>query len=186
MSQLTRLNCLDQRRAFPEVAPAANWFALYTSSRHEKKVARHLSTRKIEHFLPLYRSQRRWNDGSKVELELPLFPSYVFVRLDRRERARVLEVPGALMLVAGTGGEPAAFEEKEIDMLRSGINLCRMEPHPLLRSGQRARIRSGPLAGIEGIIERIRNGFRVVLTFEIIMKSIAVEVDANNLDIVAA
>jgi transcription antitermination factor NusG len=76
---------------------------VYTTSRHEKRVAQHLSLREIEYYLPLYRSERKWSDGSRVTLELPLFPGYLFVRIKRTERVRVLEVPGALSVVGGNG-----------------------------------------------------------------------------------
>jgi len=169
-----------------DTRPCPEWFALYTNSRHEKRVANHLALRKIEHFLPLYRAERRWNDGSRVTLELPLFPGYVFVRLGRKEWGRPLEVPGALWLVAGTGGRPAPLHQTEIERLRRGIDLCRAEPHPVLRVGQKARITRGPLEGMEGIVVRMRNGLRVVLTLELVMKSIAVEVDYSHLEILSA
>ncbi|MGB6130307.1 MAG: UpxY family transcription antiterminator [Acidobacteriaceae bacterium] len=170
----------------PETTPCTAWFALYTNPRHEKHVSTHLALRKIEHFLPLYRSERRWNDGSRVILDLPLFPGYVFVRVGRRERVRALEVPGALWLVPGTGGEPAVLDDTEIQTLRRGIDSCRVEPHPLLEAGQKARIQRGPLAGMEGIVVRKKNSLRVVLTLELIMKSIAVEVDSRDLQILSA
>jgi transcriptional antiterminator NusG len=105
----------------------AKWFALYTTSRHEKRVAQHLDQRRIEFFLPLYRSQGKWSDGSKVTLELPLSPSYLFVRIQRNQRAGVLDVPGALAVVIGTGGQPAAIPESSVDMLRRVT--CSHFPH---------------------------------------------------------
>ena len=99
---------------------APKWFAVYTTPRHEKRVDQHLSMRAIEHYLPLYRTQRKWSDGSKVTLDLPLFPGYIFVRIKRTQRVRVLEVPGVLAVVGGTGGEPASLPEADIDALRSG------------------------------------------------------------------
>jgi transcription antitermination factor NusG len=89
----------------PSEALPPRWFALYTTSRHEKRVAQHLSQREIEFFLPLYKSERRWSDGSRVTLDLPLFPGYLFIHIQRNERGRVLGVPGALAVVGGTGGE---------------------------------------------------------------------------------
>ena len=104
------------------IPPVAGWFALYTTSRHEKRVAKHLGEREIEHYLPLYRSRRKWRDGSQVIVELPLFPGYLFVRIRRTERVKVLEVPGALAVVMGTGGEPAALPDETIQALRSGLS----------------------------------------------------------------
>lgn len=158
------------------------WFAVYTASRHEKKVAQHLAQRQIEHYLPLYRSDRKWSDGSKVTLELPLFPGYLFVHIRRSERVRVLDVPGALAVVGGTGREPVPLPDEAVDALRSGLHLRRAEPHALLAVGQRARIRSGALAGMEGIVVRKKNGLRVVLTLEYIQRSIAVEVAGEDLE----
>jgi transcription antitermination factor NusG len=161
---------------------ASRWFAVYTTSRHEKSVARHFLERQIEHFLPLYRSERKWSDGSRVTLDLPLFPSYIFVHIDRRERGRVLDVPGALAVVGGTGRDPAPLPDSAIDALRLGVENRNIEPHSLLTIGQRARIRSGAFAGMEGVVMRKKNGLRVVLTIQQIMQSISVEVDEGDLD----
>jgi len=167
----------------PDVQYALGWFAVYTTSRHEKRVAQHLSERQIEFYLPLYRSERRWSDGSRVTLELPLFPGYLFVHIKRDERVRVLDVPGALAVVGGIGREPAPLPDEAIDALRTGLHLRAAQPHPLVMVGQRARIRSGALAGMEGIVVRTKNSFRVVLTLEHIMQSVAVEVGSSDLEL---
>lgn len=161
------------------------WFALYTSSRHEKRVAQHLTQREIECYVPLYRSERKWNDGSRVTLDLPLFPCYVFVHIKRSERCRVLDVPGALAVVGGSGREPVAMPDEEVEALRAGLMERLAEPHPLLTAGQRARIRSGALAGMEGVVVRTKSGFRVILTLEHIARSIAVEVDREDLETIS-
>jgi transcription antitermination factor NusG len=158
------------------------WFVAFTSPRHEKRVEQHLRQRDVEHYLPVYHSPRKWRNGSKVVLDLPLFPSYIFVRIKRTERVRVLEVPGVLAIVGGTAGEMAPLPDVEVEALRTGLNLRRAEPHPLLTIGQRARIRSGALAGLEGIVVRKNNSLRFVLTMDLIMQSIAVEVDAEELE----
>jgi len=158
------------------------WFAVYTTCRHEKRVAQHLSLREIEHYLPLYRSQRKWRDGSRVTLDLPLFPSYIFVRISRAERTNVLRVPGALAVVGGTRREPAPLPDAAIEALRTGLQEQSVEPHPLLTVGQQARIRAGAFAGMEGVVLRKKGGLRVVLTLRQIMQSIAVEVDERDLE----
>ena len=172
-------------RAFPGLmsngSQAPRWFALYTASRHEKRVAQHLSQREIEFYLPLYKSERKWSDGSRVTLDLPLFPGYLFIHIQRSERSRVLGVPGALAVVGGTGGEPGWLPDATIDALRMGLEARQARPHPLLTAGQRVRIRSGALAGFEGIVVRNKNIFRVVLTVEHIMQSYAVEVAVEDL-----
>jgi len=117
-----------------------------------------------------------------VSLDLPLFPGYVFIRIPRSERRSVLTVPGAVAVVGGTGGEPAPVPDATIDALQTGLRQRLAQPHPPMTAGQRARIRSGALAGFEGIVVRSKNGFRVVLTLEHIMQSYAVEVDLNDLE----
>lgn len=162
--------------------PAVHWFAAYTTPRHEKRVAQHFAQRQIESYLPLYRAARKWKDGSRVTLELPLFPGYIFAHVERAQRVRVLDVPGVLALVGGTGGGPAQLPDSIIQALRSGLHLRNAEPHPLLVVGRRARIRSGALAGMEGVVLRKKNSLRVVLTLEHIMQSISVEVDGEDLE----
>ena len=157
----------------------SNWFAVYTTARHEKRVD--LGVRDIEHYLPIYQAQREWSDGSRVTLNLPLFPGCIFVHIKRAQRVSVLEVPGVLAIVGGTGGTPAPLPVADIEALRFGLHLRRAEPHPLLQVGQRARIISGALAGMEGVVVRRKNSFRVVLTMDAIMQSIAVEVDGYEL-----
>jgi transcription antitermination factor NusG len=163
----------------PSVAP--QWFAAYTSAHHEKAVAERLAQRTIESFLPLYRTMRLWKNGCKVTLELPLFPGYIFVRIPTKERVRVLEIPGVLSLV-GAMGNPVPLPEADIEALRAAIHGINCEPHPYLVVGERARIKSGPLACLEGILLRKKNLLRVVLSLDLITQSMAVEVDADNVE----
>ena len=172
----------DGRDCPTESQLAQKWFAVYTSPRHEKRVTQYLGLQEIEHYLPLYRAQRKWKNGLKVTLDLPLFPGYLFVHIGQSERVRVLQVPGVLSFVGGVGGQPASMPEAEISALRSGLPLRNAEPHPLLIVGQRARIRSGALAGMEGVVVRRKNSLRVVLTMELIQRSVAVEVNETELE----
>jgi len=142
-----------------------------------------MSTRDIEYFLPVSRSPRRWKNGLKVVLEQPLFPSYIFARIDRRERLRVLELPGVLSIV-GTGRELTPLPDAEIEALREGIDSLKAEPHPFLNVGERARITRGALQGMTGIIQRKKTGLRLILSVELIMKSISVEIDESALELV--
>jgi transcription antitermination factor NusG len=89
-------------------------------------------------------------------------------------------------LIVGSGREPLALPDFEIEALRSGLRLRRFEPHPYLVVGERARIKSGSLAGMVGVLARKKNSLRVVLTLELIMRSVAVEVDADELERVNA
>jgi len=160
---------------------AKSWYAVFTAPFHEKQVARHLKMRDIEQYLPLYRVRRRWKDGRAVELEMPLFPSYVFVQASRMDRGKVLSVPGILKIV-GTGREATPLPDAEIETLRKGLHLHDAEPHPFLRVGEKARIRNGALSGMEGVVLRQKNHTRLVLSLDLIMKSVAVEVDAADLE----
>jgi len=160
---------------------SANWFAAYTNSHHEKRVASHFTERQIKSFLPLYATRHRWKNRCGVNLELPLFPNYVFVRIDPRERVRVLEVPGVVSLV-GFGRILAPLPDFEIEALRSGLGQRRIEPHPYLVIGERVRIKAGPMTGMEGVLVRKKNNFRVVLALDVIMQCVAVEVDADDLE----
>ncbi len=157
------------------------WFATYTAPRHEKRVAQHFQQRQIESFLPLYRSRRDWRDGSKTILELPLFPSYIFVRIPLANRVPVLEVPGVLSLVS-CGRQPMPLPDEEVAALRRGLQDGKAEPHPYLVVGERVRVRVGPFAGMEGVLVSLNNKFRVVLTMQHIMQSLAIEVDASDLE----
>jgi len=175
-----------QKLGTADMAGARKWYAVYTSPRHEKRVTEHFELRAIQCFLPLYRIVRRWKNGCRVSLALPLFSNYVFVHVSRPERIRVLQVPGVLSIV-GTGREPIPIGASEIELLREGIDHLRnAEPHPYLMVGERARIRAGPLAGIEGIVVRRKNELRIVLTVEAIMKSFSIEVDADGVEPVGA
>jgi len=158
-----------------------NWFAAYTNSHHEKRVASHFAERQIESFLPLYSARHRWKNRCDMNLELPLFPNYVFVRIDPRERMRVLEVPGVQSLV-GFGRTLAPLPYFEIETLRSGLGQRKIEPHPYLVIGERVRITAGPMTGMEGVLVRKKNNLRVVLALDVIMQSVAVEVDAHDLE----
>jgi transcription antitermination factor NusG len=170
------------RAEYPGLAPEfyePRWYAAYTSANHEKRVALQLGQRSIEHFLPLYESVRRWKDR-QVRLQMPLFPGYVFVQLALRDRLQVLQVPGVAKLV-GFNGTPAALPPEEIETLRRGLEGgLRVEPHPFLTVGRRARIIAGPFAGLEGILKRKKSRLRVVVSLELIQRSVAVDVDVAD------
>jgi transcription antitermination factor NusG len=167
--------------AFPTVDSLPCWFAVYTTPRHEKHVSEMLAERQIESFLPLYRTNRQWKKSRPVVLELPLFPTYVFTRIGRQARGSVLSVPGVLSIV-GSSREPWALPDREIEALRSGVLERKIEPHPYLVVGERVRIKAGVMVGIEGVLVRKKNEFRVVLSLEMIMQSVAVEVDADDVE----
>lgn len=179
---------LDAVSATPSLIPSSDgdafawpWFAAYTLPNHEKSVARQLNERGIPHYLPLYERVRQWKDR-KMRLETPLFPGYVFVCPSLQNRLRVVQVPSVIRLV-GFGGEPAAIPEAELATIRTCLDRnCRMEPHRVLQVGQRARITRGPLTGIEGILLRRKGISRLVLSVGLIMRAVAVEVDAADIE----
>lgn len=157
-----------------------NWYALYTCPRHEKSVAHQIEQRSISCFLPLYRSVRRWKDRRK-ELELALFPGYVFVQLALEDRFRVLQLPSAVRLVS-FHGQPAVLPAAEIDALRQRLAGGCAEPHPYLRAGRRVRVCGGPMQGLEGIIVRRKDRCRLVFSLDLIMRSVAVEIDESDVE----
>lgn len=162
--------------AIPPSLRQEHWYAAYTCANHEKRVNIELEARNVEHFLPLYRSVRRWKDR-RVSLELPLFPGYVFVRIALSDRLHVLQIPSVVHLV-GFNGHPVALPDHEMDILRSGFpRSLRAEPHAYLTVGRRVRLKSGPLAGIEGILLRRKGNCRVVISIELIQRSVALEMD---------
>jgi transcription antitermination factor NusG len=162
-------------------ASSVNWFAVYVGARQEKSVGEQFRLRQIEAFLPLYKTVHRWKNGCKMNLELPLFPNYLFVRVDPRERLRVVRVPGVLSMVC-CGREPVPVPQAVIESLRSAIALGQIEPHPYLVVGQRVRIKSGVLAGMEGVLVRKKENLRVVLSLDQIMQSAAVEVEGSEVE----
>jgi transcription antitermination factor NusG len=165
------------------IEAGANWYALYTAPRHEKFVADQINRQGIDCFLPLYRSMRRWKDRRK-ELALVLFPGYVFVQMALQNRLRVLQLPGAVRLVS-FNGQPTPMPEEEIENLRTRLSSGNVEPHPYLAVGRRVRVRSGPLQGLEGIIVRTKDRCRIVLSIHLIMRSVAVEVDDGDVELIA-
>jgi transcription antitermination factor NusG len=158
-----------------------HWYAAYTSANHEKRVAKQLEERALEHFLPLYQSVRRWKDR-RVRLDLPLFPGYVFVRLVLRDRLMILQIPGVAKLV-GFNGTPTALPEGEIESLRTSLaEGLRAEPHRFLTVGRRVRVKNGPLGGMLGILVKRKNRARLVVSVQLIQRAMAVEIDEADLE----
>ena len=158
-----------------------HWYALYTNPRHEKVVAKQLEERCVENFLPLYRTWHRWKDRRK-QVELALFPGYVFVRIEEQNKLHVLRIPGAVNLVS-FNGKLAALPEPEIEALRNALdNQVFAEPCPYLRVGRKVRVMRGPMAGAEGILSRKKDRYRVVISVEVLMRSVALEIDGSDLE----
>jgi transcription antitermination factor NusG len=152
-----------------------------TTPQHEKAAFRHLDFSGIETFLPTYESSRVWKNRQKVKVELPLFPTYLFVRIDQGDRATVLRTPGVRQLV-GNSREPVCLPDREIEFLRTSLSEQKAEPYAGLIEGQRVRIKSGPMRGIEGWLVRKCSELRFVLTVQLIHHHVALEVDASTLE----
>lgn len=159
----------------------SNWWALYTRHQHEKVVAEMLSAKGFEVFLPLYESIRRWKDRNKL-LTLPLFPGYVFVRGGLNRRLQVVTTPGVHMILF-YGEEVAVIPGAEIDAIRKAVaGPFRVEPHPFLKCGERVRVTRGSLLGVEGVLVRKKNLYRLVLSVDMMAKSVAVEIDSTDVE----
>jgi len=159
------------------------WYAVHTAPRHEKKVAEHLNAKGVEVYLPLYTAVRRW-EHRRAEVNLPLFPGYVFNRIALCDRLQVLEVPGVVGLV-GSGSRPVPLPETDIHAIRTALLMRRAEPHAHLTAGKRVRICTGPLAGIEGVIQRRKGCTRLILSIDCISGSMAIELEAEDVELSA-
>ena len=152
------------------------WFALQVRSRREALVADHLEGQGLECYLPLYKSTRRWSDRLK-EVEQPLFPGYLFCRLNLSNRGPVLMTPGVQQIV-GFGRTPVPVEEKEVESIRqvlsSGLPSL---PWPYLHLGERVRVNHGSLINLEGILVNFKGSNRVVLSVTLLQRSVALEID---------
>lgn len=158
-----------RKRSYP-------WFALQVRSRYENIVAAHLEGKGYQCLLPLYKSRRRWSDRF-AEIEQPLFPGYVFCRLDPFDRFPILVTPGVVLIV-GFGKTPVPIQETEIaaiqTVLKSGFPI---QPYPFLKIGQRVRMENGPLSGLDGILSDFKGHNHLVLSVTLLQRSVAVQVD---------
>jgi DNA-binding response OmpR family regulator len=180
-SIVTDLNRVIEPKSSVVKRDDSAWWALYTSHRHEKAVARMLQAKEFEVFLPLYSSLRRWTDRDKM-LSLPLFPGYVFVRGGLNRRLEVVSTPGVQMILF-YGEHVAIIPEGEIHAIQKMLEEpYHAEPHPYLKCGERVRVKRGSLEGIEGILVRKKNLYRLVLSVDLLARSVAVEIDAADLE----
>lgn len=141
-------------------------------------VSLHLRERGFEEFTPSYRAERQWSDRVKF-IDQPLFPGYVFCRLNLNDRLPVLTVPGVVGLV-GVGKQPVSIAEDEVErvrtMVRSGVSVS---PWPFLREGDPVLIERGPLAGLEGILQRMKGKLRIVVSVSLLQRSVSAEIDTS-------
>lgn len=157
------------------------WYAAYTRAQHEKRVALQLAERVVEYYLPVYEAVHRWKDR-RMRVQLPLFPGYVFIHIPLKNRLDVLRIPSVVRLV-GFNGAPTPLPVEVIECLRRALDagVC-AEPHPFLRVGRRVRITAGSLIGLEGILKRWKGSVRVVLSIELIQRSILVDIESASVE----
>jgi transcription antitermination factor NusG len=159
------------------------WFGVHTRSNQEKVTAKVLSYKGFQHYLPTYKSKKRWSDRI-VETDRPLFPGYVFCRFDPKVRLPILTTPGVVSVV-GFGNDPAPIGNAEIEAVQAVINSgLHAEPCPFLREGQRVRVTKGSLAGLEGLLVRKKSEWRMVVSVAMLQRSISVEIDREWIDVV--
>jgi transcription antitermination factor NusG len=157
------------------------WYALYTKHQHERNAAKILAQKGFEALAPVYPVKHRWQDRTK-EILLPVFPCYLFVRASIDRKLDILRTPGVFSMVS-SAGHPCVVPAEDIQLVRRvSSNPVLMEPHAYLRSGEFVRVRVGPFAGLVGVLIRIKNLSRVVLSVELLQKSVALELDASILD----
>jgi len=157
------------------------WYAAYTLPQHERAVEMRLVAYGIETFLPTWESTRVWKNRLRMKITHPLFPSYLFVRIRIKERSRVLRSPGVVRIV-GNSNEPVPIPDSEIDFLRSDFCLKRVVPYSDLAEGDKVRIKSGSMQGVEGLLVRKNDGLRFVVTLNLINQHAAIEVSADELE----
>lgn len=159
-----------------DIFPGLQWYALSVRHQHERQTERVLQLRGWETLVPVYRSRRQWSDRVK-EIESPLFSGYVFCRFSIRDRVQIEDTPGVAQIVK-FNGLAAALEDREIEQVRAMVGSgARLSPWPYLRAGDRVQVVRGPLRGIEGTLLRDGGEARVVVSVEMLQRSIAVEVD---------
>jgi transcription antitermination factor NusG len=158
-----------------------DWYAVYTKHQHEKSAAELLTRKGFEVLLPLYGATHRWKDRVK-NIWLPVFPCYLFLRTDLRRKLEILRTPGVFWLVEN-GGRACSVPETDIESVRR-LTQSReqVEPHPYVTVGDRVRVKAGPLTGIEGILVRVKNEYRVVVSVQLLQKAVAAEVDIASVE----
>ncbi len=157
------------------------WRVLHVVANHEKRVARHLTARSLEHYLPLYAVRSKWTDRV-VDLERPLFAGYVFVRFPREERLSVVSAPGVLRLLGSGVGETVSAAE--IERIRESLATgCILRPHPTVSVGELVRVHRGVFAGVEGIVTELRHQCKVIITLAATKQCFSLEVDSDDIEV---
>jgi transcription antitermination factor NusG len=181
LSERTLPHSIPRSGERPNGESARKWFAVFTVPQNERSVVKHLDTRRFESYLPTCESVSVWKNRQRVKISRPLFPAYVFARIDPSERSSILRVPGVLRIVGNSSG-PIPIPASEIEFLRSDFCRHRIEPYRELVVGEKVRIKSGSMQGVEGTLVRKKSSLRFVLSLELINQHAAVEVAADELE----
>jgi transcriptional antiterminator NusG len=172
---------LPQRFESPitETGDAHRWYALRVRSNQERIAAVHLNQRGYEQFAPSVKSERRWSDRKK-EIDQYLFPGYVFCRFDPQDRRAVITAPGVVDLV-GFGRSPEPIPNQEIERVRRMVESgLLVQPYPFLNVGQTVLIERGPLVGLEGVLVEVKGKLRLVVSVNLLQRSVSAEVDRHS------
>ena len=158
-----------------DLASQNPWYVLLVKPKHEKRVEEALGGKGYEVFLPLFLARRRWLSTSR-DVSLPLFPHYVFCRMNPERRRPILEIPSVRTIVS-FGRAPIPVDESEMQSVRAMVGSgLRITPHHFLHAGARVRVTAGPLSGIEGILETVRGQDRLVVSVALLQRSVSVEI----------
>ena len=157
------------------------WHVLHVAANHEKQVARHLSIRSVEHYLPLYSERSRWTDRT-VTLERPLFTGYVFVHLTSQNKLPLISTPGVIRLLGNS--DSGIVTSEEISRIRQGLESgCIVRPHRNVDVGTPVRLREGVFAGVEGIVTQLRQRCKVVISLAAVRQSFSLEADLADVEV---
>lgn len=161
------------------------WYAVHTRSNFEKKVALELDRKGIETFLPAFCEVHRWKDRKKT-VEIPYFPSYIFVRIEDEPERRldVLRTNGTVRIL-GNAGAIEPIPEAEIDRFQRLVaSRLSVQSHPFMKEGASVRVKAGPLQGIEGLLVQVRNQNRLLLSLNLLARSVATEIDLCDVELI--
>ena len=159
-------------------AGASRWYALHVRSRHEKVVENGLRCKGYAVFSPFYRTRRKRVDRI-VEIDVALFPGYVFCHFDSNKRLPILITPGMVRIV-GPGNRPEPVDDHEIASIRTiALSGRPVQPWPFLRSGQRIRLQAGPLMGAEGIFLRVKDEYHLVVSITLLQRAVSVVIEKD-------
>jgi transcription antitermination factor NusG len=159
------------------------WFAVQVRPRHELTTATILRNKGLEEFVPIYISRRQWSDRKK-DLVLPLFTGYVFCNFSIEDKLTVVTTPGVIRIVGSSRG-PSPIADHEIASIKTAAQLpAKVHPYPYLAIGTRVKVREGPFAGLEGILANYKNRSQLVLSLDLVQRSMAIEVDSHITSIV--